>query len=437
MNKKLDEPQEFANDLIDFVSFSPSKYHVVRNIKAALLRKGFRELPLTEPWQIEKEGKYFVAQNETTLAAFIVGMGQPEKDGFRIIAAHTDAPTIKIKPAPEIVVNNSYIKLNTEVYGGAILNTWFDRPLSIAGRVVLKSKNPFKPEVRQLIIKRPLLQIPNLAIHFNRKVNDGVPIDPQKELSPLLACIKSPLENQNYLAEIIARELNVSPDSILDFDLALYDTEKGCLVGANNEFVSCARLDNLSMIHAGMEGLFTSPNINATQMMVCFDNEEVGSRTRQGAASPFLKNVLERIIYKLNGDKEEYMRAIYNSFMISADPAHGLHPNYAEMSCPTNHPIINKGPVIKYNADQKYTTDAESGAVFAQLAEIAGSPIQRFANRSDLAGGSTLGSISTTQTDIQCVDVGTPILAMHSIRELCGVYDHFNMKNIFKAFYTI
>ena len=437
MNKKLDEPQEFANDLIDFVSFSPSKYHVVRNIKAALLRKGFRELPLTEPWQIEKEGKYFVAQNETTLAAFIVGMGQPEKDGFRIIAAHTDAPTIKIKPAPEIVVNNSYIKLNTEVYGGAILNTWFDRPLIIAGRVVLKSKNPFKPEVRQLIIKRPLLQIPNLAIHFNRKVNDGVPIDPQKELSPLLACIKSPLENQNYLAEIIARELNVSPDSILDFDLALYDTEKGCLVGANNEFVSCARLDNLSMIHAGMEGLFTSPNINATQMMVCFDNEEVGSRTRQGAASPFLKNVLERIIYKLNGDKEEYMRAIYNSFMISADPAHGLHPNYAEMSCPTNHPIINKGPVIKYNADQKYTTDAESGAVFAQLAEIAGSPIQRFANRSDLAGGSTLGSISTTQTDIQCVDVGTPILAMHSIRELCGVYDHFNMKNIFKAFYTI
>ena len=437
MNKKLDEPQEFANDLIDFVSFSPSKYHVVRNIKAALLRKGFKELPLAEPWQIEKEGKYFVAQNDTTLAAFIVGMGQPEKDGFRIIAAHTDAPTIKIKPSPEIVVNNSYIKLNTEVYGGAILNTWFDRPLSIAGRVVLKSKSPFKPEVRQLIIKRPLLQIPNLAIHFNRKVNDGVPINPQKELSPLLACIKSPLENQNYLAEIIARELNISPDAILDFDLSLYDTEKGCLIGANNEFISCARLDNLSMIHAGMEGLFTSPNINATQMMVCFDNEEVGSRTRQGAASPFLKNVLERIIYKLNGEKEEYMRAIYNSFMISADPAHGLHPNYAEMSCPTNHPIINKGPVIKYNADQKYCTDAESGAIFAQLAELAGSPVQRFANRSDLAGGSTLGSIATTQTDFKGVDVGTPILAMHSIREICGVYDHFNIKNIFKTFYSI
>ena len=437
MNKKLDEPQEFANDLIDFVSFSPSTFHVVRNIKAALLRKGFKELPLTDPWQVEKEGKYFVSQNDTALAAFIVGMGQSEKEGFRIIAAHTDSPTIKIKPSPEIVVSNSYIKLNTEVYGGAILNTWFDRPLSIAGRVILKSKNPFKPEVRQLNIKRPLLQIPNLAIHFNRKVNDGVRIDPQKELSPLLACIKSPLENQNYLVELIARELNVSPDAILDFDLSLYDTEKGCLIGANNEFISCARLDNLSMIHAGMEALFSSPNINATQMMVCFDNEEVGSRTRQGAASPFLKNTLQRIVYNLGGDHEEYLRAIYNSFMISADPAHGLHPNYTEMSCPTNHPIINKGPAIKYNADQKYCTDAESAAVFAHLAEIAGSPLQRFANRSDLAGGSTLGSISTSQTDFKCVDVGTPILAMHSIREICGVYDHFNIKNIFKAFYSI
>jgi aspartyl aminopeptidase len=437
MNKKLDEAQEFANDLIDFISYSPSTFHVVRNIKAALLRKGFCELPLTESWQIEKEGKYFVSQNETTLAAFIVGMGQPEKDGFRVIAAHTDSPTIKIKPAPEIIVNNAYIKLNTEVYGGAILNTWFDRPLSIAGRVVLKSHDPFKPEVRQLIIKRPLLQIPNLAIHFNRAVNDGVKINPQKELTPLLACIKSPLENQNYLVEIIAKELNISPDSILDFDLSLYDTEKGCLIGANNEFISCARLDNLSMIHAGMESLFTSPNVNATQVMVCFDNEEVGSRTRQGAASPFLKNILERIIYKLNGDKEEYIRAIYNSYMISADPAHGLHPNYTEMSCPTNHPIINKGPVLKYNADQRYCTDAESAAIFAQLAEISKSPLQRFTNRSDLAGGSTLGSISTSQIDFKCVDVGTPILAMHSIRELCGVYDHFNMKNIFKTFFSI
>ncbi len=437
MKRKLDEAQEFANDLIDFISYSPSTFHVVRNIKAALLRKGFKELLLTESWQIEKEGKYFVSQNDTTLVAFVVGMGSPEKDGFRVIAAHTDSPTIKIKPNPEIVVNNGYIKLNTEVYGGAILNTWMDRPLSIAGRVVLKTKDPFHPEVRQLNIKRPLLQIPNLAIHFNRAVNDGVKLNPQKELTPLLACIKSPLENQNYLADIIAQELNVSPDAIIDFDLSLYDTEKGCLIGANNEFISSAKLDNLSMIHAGMEGLFTSPNINATQVMVCFDNEEVGSRTRQGAASPFLKNVLERIIIKLNGDKEEYMRAIYNSFMISADPAHGLHPNYAEMSCPTNHPIINKGPVLKYNADQRYCTDAESAAVFAQLAASANSPLQRFTNRSDLAGGSTLGSISTSQTDFKCVDVGTPILAMHSIREICGVYDHHNMKNIFSTFFSL
>ena len=243
MKNKLDEQQEFANDLIDFISYSPSTYHVVRNIKAALLRKGFKELSLTENWSIEKEGRYFVSQNETTLAAFIVGMGSPEVDGFRVIAAHTDSPAIKIKPSPEMVVSGGYIKLNTEVYGGPILNTWFDRPLSLAGRVVLKTKNPFKPESRQIIIKRPLLVIPNLAIHFNRNVNDGVKIDNQNDLSPLLACIKSPLENKNYLVDIVASELNVSPSSILDFDFTLYDVEKGCLCVANNEFVSCPKLD--------------------------------------------------------------------------------------------------------------------------------------------------------------------------------------------------
>lgn len=434
MKTKLDEQQEFANDLIDFISFSPSAFHATRNIKAALLRKGFKELSLTEEWTIEKEGKYFVSQNDTSLVTFVVGMGQPETDGFRIIAAHTDSPCIKIKPQPEISTNG-YLKLNTEVYGGAILNTWFDRPLSVAGRVAIKSKNPFRPEIRQFNAKRPLLVIPNLAIHFNRNVNNGAAIDPQKHVQPLITCVKSPLENSNYLVDIISAELNTSPDNILDFDLTLYDTEKGCLVGANNEFILSPKLDNLSMIHAAMESLFSSPNINATQIVACFDNEEVGSHTKQGAGSPFLKNVLERIIYKLNGDKEEYMRAVYNSFLISADPAHAVHPNYADVSCPTNRPIINHGPVIKYNASQKYTTDADSAAVFAALAQMAGSPIQRFTNRSDLAGGSTLGSILSSQIDIRSVDVGTPMLAMHSARELCGVYDHFNIKNIFKEFF--
>lgn len=437
MKRDFNEEQEFANDLIDFVSCSPSTYHVIRNMKAALLRKGFTELLSDTVWNIEKEGKYFVSQNDTALAAFVVGMGNPETDGFRIIADHSDTPCIKIKPAPEMIIPGKYIKLNTEVYGGPILSTWFDRPLSLAGRVILKTKNPFKPETRQIIIKQPLLTIPNLAIHFNRNVNDGVKIDFQKELTPLLAGVKSPLENKNYLVEILASELNVSPESITDFDLSLFDTSKGCIFGANNEFISCTKLDNLASIHAGMEGLFTSPIINATQMMVCFDNEEVGSRTRQGAASPFLKNILERIIYKLNGDKEEYFRAICNSFMISADAAHALHPNYPEAACPTNAPIINKGPVIKYNADRKYTTDSDTAAVFAALAEIAHSPVQRFTNNSNFAGGSTLGGITSSQTDMRSVDVGIPLLAMHSIREVCGVYDHFNMKNIFKTFFTI
>ncbi|MBO4244325.1 MAG: M18 family aminopeptidase [Bacteroidales bacterium] len=434
MKKHLDEQQEFATDLIDFISYSPSTFHTTRNIKAALLRKGFKELSLTEEWKIEKEGRYFVSQNDTALVTFIVGMGTPETDGFRIIAAHTDSPCIKIKPNPEIS-SCGYLKLNTEIYGGAILSTWFDRPLSVAGRVAVKTKDPFHPEIRQFNAKRPLLTIPNLAIHFNRDVNDGNPINPQKHLTPILTCIKSPLEQSNYLVDMIATELNISPDNILDFDLTLYDTEKGCLVGADNEFILSPKLDDLAMIHAAMEGLFTSPVINATQMVACFDNEEVGSRSRQGAGSPFLKNILERIIYKLNGDKEEYMRSIYNSFLISADAAHAIHPNYQEAACPTNHPVINHGPVIKYNANQKYTTDAESGAVFAALAQAAGSPIQRYTNRSDIAGGSTLGNILTSQIDIKSVDVGTPLLSMHSAREMCGVYDHFNMKNIFKEFF--
>ncbi|MBR4440681.1 MAG: M18 family aminopeptidase [Bacteroidales bacterium] len=435
MKKNLNEQQEFANDLIDFISYSPSAFHVTRNIKAALLRKGFKELSLTEDWKIEKEGKYFVSQNDTALVTFIVGMGSPETDGFRIIAAHTDSPCIKVKPNPEIS-SYGYLKLNTEIYGSTILSTWFDRPLSIAGRVALKTKDPFHPEIRQYNAKRPILTIPNLAIHFNRNVNDGKPIDPQTHVQPILCCIKSPLESSNYLVDMIASELNTSPDNILNFDLSLYDTEKGCLVGANSEFILSPKLDNLAMIHAAMESLFTSPIINSTQMVACFDNEEVGSRSRQGAGSPFLKNILERIIYKLNGDKEEYMQAVYNSFLISADAAHAVHPNYPEAACPTNHPIINHGPVIKFNSNQKYTTDAESAAIFTALAQNVGTRVQHFTNRSNLPGGSTLGNILSSQIDIKSVDVGTPLLAMHSARELCGVYDHFNIKNIFKEFFS-
>ncbi len=435
MKNTLDEAQDFANDLLDFISYSPSTYHVVRNIKAALLRKGFKELLLNEEWTIEKEGKYFVSQNDTTISAFVVGMGDPVKDGFRIVAAHTDSPCLKVKPNPELLVENSYLKLNTEVYGGAILSTWFDTPLSIAGRVIIKSKDIFNPEVRQINFKKPILTIPSLCIHFNRGANKGVEINPQQDLNPILCNVNSVLQNKNYLINLIAKELNVSSNSILDYDLQLYDVTRGCLLGANQEFISSPKIDNLSMIHAGMEGLFTSKINNATQMMVCYDNEEVGSTTKQGAASPFLKNVLERIIYKLNLDKEEYIRSIYNSFMISADPAHALHPNYQSVSCPSNHPIINKGPVIKYNANQKYTTDGISAAIFNQIAQKAGVNTQTFTNRSDIAGGSTLGSIASTITDMKCVDVGTPMLAMHSRRELCGVYDHWNIKNIFKEFY--
>jgi len=437
MKDFLNDEQRFANDLIDFIHASPGTFQVVRNIKAALLRKGYTELLQTDVWQLEKEGKYFVTQNDTSLVAFVVGSGEIAENGFRIIAAHTDSPTLKIKPTPEFVVENSYLKLNVEVYGGPILSTWFDRPLSLAGRVNLLSKNPLLPEVRYVTFKRPLLVIPNLAIHLNREVNDGVKIQKNKHILPLLASVKNTLQRQNYLVNMLAEELKTEPSQIIDFDLFLYEVEKGTLSGANNEFISCSRLDNLAMIHASFEGLFTSNISSATQVMVCFDNEEIGSSTRQGAASPFLKNILERIVYKLNGDKEEFLRAIHNSFMISADMAHALHPNYEEMSDGNNKPLLNAGPVIKYNASQKYTSDSNSASVFEMLCRKAKVPVQKYTNRSDLAGGSTLGSIATSQLEMRMVDVGNPLLAMHSIRELSGVYDHTYLKNVFHAFYNL
>lgn len=430
------EEKQLAQDLIDFINASPSTYHVVRNIKAALLRKGYQELQSTEKWKLEKEGRYFVSQNDTALFAFVVGSGELASNGFRIIAAHTDSPTLKIKPNPEILVDNSYLKLNVEIYGGPILNTWFDRPLSIAGRVQVQTNNPFKPETKYLVFKKPILIIPNLAYHFNRAVNDGVKIHKQNHTSPIMATIESVLEKDNYLLKLISQEINVEIEEIIDFDLTLYEYEKGSIIGSKDEFISSSKVDNLSMIHAGFEGLFTSTYSDTTQIMACFDNEEIGSQTKQGAGSPILKNILERIVNQFHNTQEDYIRAIHNSFMISADNAHALHPNYQEVHDPTNHPIINRGPVIKYNANQKYTSDSYSGAIFEMLAKKAKSPIQRFVNRSNEPGGATLGSIATSQLEIKSVDVGNPMLAMHSIRELCGVKDHFNIKNIFREFYS-
>ena len=329
-------------------------------------------------------------------------------------------------------------ELNTEVYGGPIMYTWFDRPLSMAGRVMVKSDKPLKPATQFINFDRPLLEIPHIAIHFNRAVNDqGNPLSKQRDMLPVIAMINETFEKDNFLLKLIAQEMNIPAEDILDFDLTLYEYGKGTLFGLNNEFISSGRLDDLAMVHAGLTALLDSKPCNKTKVLAIFDNEEVGSGTKQGAASPILRTILERVAFNQGYKIEELYRAIHNSFMISADMAHALHPNYPEKHDPTNHPIMNQGPVIKINANQKYITDGDSAAVFATICKMAGVPYQTFVNHSDMAGGSTLGNILLTQMEMRGVDIGNPMWAMHSVRETAGVLDQDYVIKAFTTFYNI
>ncbi|MCB2290548.1 M18 family aminopeptidase [Clostridium sp. CS001] len=433
MNKEL----EFAQDLIDYIYDSPTAFHAVAKVKEDLCKEGFVEIREEQKWNLEKGGKYFVTKNDSAITAFVVGNGEIEEKGFKIIGAHTDSPSFRIKPRPEIVVESTYVRLNTEVYGGPILNTWMDRPLSIAGRVTLKSENILYPETRLVNINKPIMIIPNVAIHMNREANTGFELNKQKDTLPLLSMVNEELEKDNYLMSAIAKELSVELKQIIDFDLFLYEYEKGSIIGLNNEFISSSRLDDLAMVHAGIRALTRTSAVEATNVMVCFDNEEVGSSTKQGADSNMLVNILERITISLGKNREEFLRAISKSFIISADNAHAVHPNSPEKHDPTNKPYMNKGPVIKINANQSYTTDSNSSTVYELVCEKAGVPVQKFVNRSDVRGGSTIGPISSTHLDIRSVDMGSPTLAMHSIRELGGVLDHTYVTKSFEEFYKI
>lgn len=433
----MNKEKEFAKSLMNFIQDSPSSFHATKKVEEILCERGFKEIKLEEAWKLEREGKYYIVKNKSAIIAFVIGKGEIQEDGFRLIGAHTDAPTFRIKPNPEMTVEDKYLKLNTEVYGGPILNTWFDRPLSLAGRVTIKTGNPLKPEELLVDMKKPLLIIPNLAIHMNRKVNEGIKINPQRDTLPLISIIDSKFEKDNFLLKLIAEELDVNMEDILDFELFLYSRERGSLVGLNEEFISIGRLDDLAMVHAGLHGLVDSQVSKATNVLVCFDNEEVGSTTKQGAASPMLRMVLERIALALGKNKEDYYRGLSQSFLISADMAHALHPNYTDKQDPTNRPVINGGVAIKISANQSYTTDSLSSAVYESICKSIGVPVQKFVNRSDERGGSTIGPISSTQLDIPSVDIGNPILAMHSIRELGGVLDHHYAYRSFKEFYSL
>ena len=428
--------KQFAENLIDYIYDSPTAFNAVETSKDLLLKNGFYELKMNERWQLKVGGKYFITKNSSSLTAFVINSDNMQ-DGFRIIGSHSDSPTFRIKPNAEMAVENTYLKLNTEGYGGAILSTWFDRPLSIAGRVILKSKNVLYPREEIININRPVCIIPNIAIHMNRSINDGYKFNKQKDTLPLVGLINDTLEKDDFLLKEISKELNVDKKDILDFDLYLYEYEKGNIIGPNEEFISSSRLDNLSMAHASLYGLIDSKGKSGINIASIFDNEEVGSSTKQGADSNMLLNLLERICISLGKDREEFFSAIYSSFMISADLAHALHPNIVEKHDPTNKPIMGGGPVIKISANQAYTSDAFSSGVYKNICEKCGVKYQQFVNRSDEKGGSTIGPISSTHLDINSVDIGSPILSMHSIRELGSVEDHFNIYKTFVEFYQI
>lgn len=406
---------ETTEKLLDFIEKSPTAFQAVDEMQKRLTENGFEVLSEKEYWKLIPGGKYLVTRNNSALIAFCI----PEKESrvFHIMASHSDSPSFKIKENPEIKVDNSYVKLNVEKYGGMLMAPWFDRPLSVAGRVIIRRNGGLKEKL--INIKRDLVMIPNLAIHMNREANNGVAYNPQKDLQPLFAVGNT----DRTLLEIIAEQTGVKKEDIISHDLFLYNRMPGTIWGADKEFVSSARLDDLQCAFASMEGLLRAQNHESIAVHCVMDNEEVGSGTKQGAASTFLKDTLLRINMGLGRTYEEYLMTLAGSFMVSADNAHALHPNYTDKTDPTNHPVLNKGIVIKFNANQKYCTDAVSAAIFKELCTKAGVPYQTFVNCSDIAGGSTLGNISNTQVPMNTVDIGLPQLAMHSPYETAGVKD--------------
>ena len=419
---------QHVEELFQFIENSPSCFHAIETIRKKLNAEGFIELVEGRSWQIEKGKKYYVTRNLSSIIAFKI----PENDfkNFHIVASHSDSPTFKIKENAEIEVNNKYVKLNTEKYGGMICSTWFDRPLSIAGRILVKEGKLVKTHL--VNIDKDLVIIPNLAIHMNRAVNDGYKYNAQIDMLPLYGDNTS----KGSLMKTVAQSVGVEEDSILGTDLFLYNRMRGTKIVARSEYISSPRLDDLECAYASLSAFLSETNSNSASVYCVFDNEEVGSGTKQGADSTLLYDVLRRINMCLGNSEEDYYKLIASSFMVSADNAHALHPNYSDKSDPTNKVYINDGIVIKYNANQKYTTDAVSASIFKSICDSVNVPYQTFTNRSDILGGSTLGNISNAHVSLNTIDIGLAQLAMHSTYETAGAKDVTYLIEALKAFYN-
>lgn len=422
-----------AHDLIDFIHGAPSPFHVVESSVTMLKSAGFAELDQSARWKLEKGGRYYVTVNGSALIAFIVGAGPIETSGFRLIQTHTDSPSIRIKPNPEMPGPGGIVRLNAEVYGSAILPTWLDRPLALAGRVSLAGESPLSPVQVLVDFPEPQLYIPNLSIHHNKSVNTGVELNPQKDMIPILGQGNSacPLR----LADLLAAKIGCKPEDILDYELYASEFERGCVFGPEKEFISSKKLDNLGLLYASVCALAGAETMQSTPIICCLDSEEVGNRTRQGGDSPMLASVLERIVLALGKDREDYFRTLQSSFMISADMSHAVHPNVPERSDPVIQVKLNGGVVIKSSGAQKFTTNSESSAVFQQICSEANVPWQYYVNRADSPGGSAAGADSITHADMRAVDIGLALWAMHSIRETGGTKDNLYAHKAFSQFF--
>lgn len=421
--------------LFGLIEKATSQFHTIEATKEQLLAEGFQELKLKKHWELEKGGKYFLDHHGSTIFAFVIGERFEPEDGFRVAASHGDFPGFRLKPNAELEVNE-YLQLNTETYGGAILSSWLDRPLSVAGRVVLRTDDVFNPEVRLIDLKKPILIIPNLAIHFNREMNKGVELRKQVEMLPIYGTTSEESTKGAFL-EYIAEHLGVNVSDILDYDLTIYNTDTADYVGLKDEFVSAPRLDNLTSTQALIDGITEGTREKGLNMMVVFDHEEIGSRSKQGACSTLLASVLEKIYISLGFTSMDYTNAIEDSLLMSVDVSHAYHPNYGSKYDITNKHVLNTGFAIKVASNQSYATDTEAIAVVQQICDHEGIAYQKFLKHSDSAGGGTLGAIASAMLPVRTVDIGVPLLAMHSSRETMGAADYESLVDFMVAYYSL
>lgn len=421
-------------ELISLLKTGVSPYHTITYCAELLKSYDFKELKLGEPWEIVPGNGYFVNVYDTTLVGFAVGSNaKRSRPSLRIAASHTDWPCLMVKPSPELTCG-PYAKLNISVYGGPILSTWMDRPLSIAGKVCLKGSDAFHPEVRFINFERPLLTVPNLAIHFNREVNKGIELNPQIDMQPLLGVLDESLNRNSFFLDLLAEACSCEKADILDYECYIYNCDEPQILGLKGDMLSSPRLDNLTSVHACISGLLHSDLPDDICVSVLYDNEEIGSRTKQGAASPLLERLLEKLYSALGCSRSDFLDALFNGFLLSLDVAHAVHPNKSEKSDPVDRICFNEGVAIKMAVSQAYATDASHVSVIEDLCRRNSIPYKKFSNRADIKGGSTLGSISSCLLNMPTVDAGAPILAMHSSRELMGVCDQWALAELTRKF---